>query len=173
MCHVRRGRDAEADEGWLAVALLVGSTAPDFTLSGWYDQQVTPFGLAGERGHPVVLAFYPGDERLVCTRQLCAYSDSIADLHLYDAVVWGIAPQDVDSHRDFAQGRKLRMPLLADTDKAVARRYGIVGPAGLRRSVFVVDAGGRIAWRWVAAVNLVFPGVDEVRRAVAQVRAAA
>ena len=155
------------------MALLVGSSAPDFTLPGWYDLAVTPFSLAAERGHPVVLAFYPGDERLVCTRQLCSYSDSIADLHLYDAVVWGIAPQDVDSRREFAQGRKLRMPLLADEDKAVARTYGIVGPMGLRRSVFVVDAAGRIAWRWVAAVNLVFPGVDELRRAVAEVRAAA
>jgi peroxiredoxin Q/BCP len=155
------------------VALLVGSSAPDFTLPGWYDLAVKPFSLAAERGHPVVLAFYPGDERLVCTRQLCAYSDSIADLRLFDAVVWGIAPQDVDSHREFAQGRKLRMPLLADEDKAVARTYGIVGPMGLRRSVFVVDAAGRIAWRWVAAVNLVFPGIDELRRAVAHVRAAA
>jgi peroxiredoxin Q/BCP len=155
------------------MALLVGSSAPDFTLTGWYGDGVAPFMLSGERGHPVVLAFYPGDERLVCTRQLCAYSDSIADLHLFDAVVWGIAPQDVESHRDFAQGRRLRMPLLADTDMAVAREYGIVGPVGLRRSVFVVDAAGRIAWRWVAALNVVFPGVQELRRAVAEVNAAA
>jgi peroxiredoxin Q/BCP len=155
------------------MALLVGSSAPDFTLTGWYGDGVAPFMLSAERGHPVILAFYPGDERLVCTRQLCAYSDSIADLHLFDAVVWGIAPQDVESHRDFAQGRRLRMPLLADTDMAVAREYGIVGPVGLRRSVFVVDAAGRIAWRWVAALNVVFPGVQELRRAVAEVNAAA
>ena len=155
------------------MALLVGSAAPEFALPGWYERSEARFDLGAERGHPVVLAFYPGDERLVCTRQLCAYSDSIADLHLYDAVVWGIAPQDVDSHRAFAQGRKLTMPLLADTDKVVARAYGIVGPMGLRRSVFVVDAAGRIAWRWVAALNVVFPGVDELRRALAEVKAAA
>ena len=70
------------------MALLVGATAPDFTLPGWYNQSAGSFSLAAERGHPVVLAFYPGDERLVCTRQMCAYSDSIADLHLFDAVVW-------------------------------------------------------------------------------------
>ena len=88
-------------------------------------------------------------------------------------MVWGIAAQDVQSHRDFAQGRRLRMPLLSDTANTVARTYGIVGPTGLRRSVFVVDAAGRIAWRWVAAVNVVFPGVTELRRALADVNAAA
>ena len=155
------------------MAILVGSTAPDFTLTGWYNLAASPFTLSAERGHPVVLAFYPGDERLVCTRQLCAYSDSVADLHLFDAVVWGISPQDVDSHQSFAEGRKLKMPLLADLGKNVARGYGIVGPMGLRRSVFVVDADGRIAWRWVAALNVQFPGVEAIRRAVADVKAAA
>jgi len=155
------------------MALLVGSRAPQFTLPGWFGDSQAWFDLGAQRGHPVLLAFYPGDERLVCTRQLCAYSDRIADLHLLEAVVWAIAPQDIDSHRSFAQGRKLRMPLLADTDNVVGRGYGIVGAMGLRRSVFVVDADGSIAWRWVAAVNVVFPGVDELRKVLGRVRAAA
>ena len=155
------------------MAILVGANAPDFTLSGWYNNAEARFSLSAERGHPVVLAFYPGDERLVCSRQMCAYSDSIADLHLYDAVVWGISPQDVESHRMFAEGKKLKMPLLADTAKGTAREYGIVGPMGLRRSVFLVDASGRIAWRWVAALGFQFPGIDEIRQAVVDVKAAA
>ena len=71
---------------------------------------------------------------------MCAYSDSVADLHLFDAVVWGISPQDLDSHQSFAEGRRLKMPLLCDVDREVARAYGVLGPMGLRRSVFVVDA---------------------------------
>ena len=160
-------------KGMSCMAILVGSTAPDFTLPGWYNLAESSFTLAAERGHPVVLAFYPGDERLVCSRQMCAYSDSIADLHLFDAVVWGISPQDVDSHRTFAEGKKLRMPLLADTGTDVARVYGIVGPMGLRRSVFVVSAEGRVAWRWVASLGFLFPGVEEIRRALADVKATA
>jgi len=155
------------------MALLVGSTAPDFTLPGWYDQSESTFSLAAERGHPVVLVFYPGDERLVCTRQMCAYSDSVADLHLFDAVVWGVSPQDVASHQSFAEGRRLKMPLLSDMDRSVARAYGVLGPVGLRRSVFVVDASGRIAWRRVVALNVVFPSVAEIRCALEDVRAAA
>jgi len=120
-----------------------------------------------------VLAFYPGDERLVCTRQMCAYSDSVADLHLFDAVVWGISPQDVDSHRSFAEGRRLKMPLLSDVDREVARAYGVLGPMGLRRSVFVVDGDGRIAWRRVVSLNVLFPSVGEIRAAIEEVRTAA
>ena len=60
----------------------------------------------------------------------------------------------MDSHHSFAEGRRLKMPLLSDTDRSVAHAYGVIGPLGLRRSVFVVDAGGRIAWRRVVALNV-------------------
>ncbi len=155
------------------MALLVGSYAPDFTLPGWYQNSAAQFTLSAQRGAPVVLAFYPGDERLVCTRQLCQYSDNIADLHQFGAQVWGIAPQDIDSHRDFADGRLLTMPLLSDGDRAVARDYGILGPLGLRRSVFVIDAEGRIAWRRIVALNVTFPSVQEITAAVADMGSAA
>ena len=155
------------------MALLVGSTAPDFTLPGWYQSSASDFRLSAQRGRPVVLAFYPGDERLVCTRQLCQYSDNIAALHLFDAVVWGISPQDVESHRDFAQGRSLTMPLLSDAHRDVARSFGVLGPLGLRRSVFVIDAEGRIAWRQVVALNVTFPSVEEIKRALSSVKTAA
>lgn len=48
-----------------------------------------------------------------------------------------------------------------------------MGALGLRRSVFVVDATGRIAWRRVVALTVTFPSADEVRRAVAALPAAA
>ena len=155
------------------MAILVGAKAPDFTLPGWSGTAAERFTLSAERGHPLVLAFYPGDERLVCTRQLCAYSDGLAELGSFDAVVWAVSPQGVDSHQAFAQGRRLTMPLLSDEDRAVARSYGVLGPMGLRRSVFVIDAAGTIAWRRVVALNLTFPSVAELRQALTAVRAAA
>ena len=56
-----------------------------------------------------------------------------------------ISAQDVDSHERFsAKHGGFGFPLLADTDKAVAGRYGTLGPLGFpRRSVFVIDADGR------------------------------
>ena len=144
------------------MALLVGSRAPSFTLPGWYQGSEQSFALADRLGKPVVLTFYPGDERLVCTRQLCSYSDHLDDLHRFNAEVWGIAPQSVESHRDFADGRRLQMPLLSDEGARVAREYGVVGAFGLRRSVFVIARDGRIAWRWISATNATFPGVAKI-----------
>lgn len=155
------------------MALLVGAPAPDFTLPGWFQSSEQTFALSGRKGRPVVLAFYPGDERMVCTRQMCAYSDNLGDLHRFEAQVWGIAPQSVESHQAFADGRRLKMPLLSDIDKSVARSYGVVGAFGLRRSVFIVDAEGRIAWRWVSATNVTFPGVQEISEALQQAKNAA
>ncbi len=155
------------------MALLVGAPAPHFTLPGWFQSSEQTFSLGQRRGHPVVLAFYPGDERLVCTRQMCAYSDNLGDLHRFEAEVWGIAPQSVESHQAFADGRRLKMPLLSDVDKAVANEYGVVGAFGLRRSVFIVDGNGTIAWRWVSATNVTFPGVQEIGNALDQAARAA
>jgi peroxiredoxin Q/BCP len=153
------------------VALIVGSNAPDFTLEGWYSG-VQQFSLAAKRGRPIVLAFYAADESLVCTRQLCTYSDEIADLHLFDATVWGISPQTVESHAKFAGARKLKMPLLTDPAKDVARSYGVVGPLGIRRSVFIVDAAGRIAWRRVTAIGVTYPSASDIRAALSELATA-
>jgi peroxiredoxin Q/BCP len=154
------------------MALLLDSAAPDFTLPGWDGSVPHTYTLSQREPGPMVLAFYPGDERVVCTRQLCSYSDRLAELHEYDATVWAISPDGVSAHRDFSAGNRLAMPLLSDPAHAVARSYGVLGPFGLRRSVFVLDRAGRVAWRWVATVNLTFPGLDEVRRALDRTGAA-
>ena len=148
------------------MAILVGAHAPDFTLSGWHAQHVSEFTLSAQLGRPVVLAFYPTDEGVVCTRQLCSYSDDLSDARLRGATLWGISPQSVESHRTFASGHELQMPLLSDQTKDVARAYGILGPLGLRRSVFVIDANGVVAWRRVTTLGVTFPTVAEVRTAV-------
>jgi len=150
------------------VALLVGAPAPAFTLPGWYQASERPFTLPDVPGHPVVLAFYPGDQRIVCTRQMCSYSDNIAELQRFEADVWGIAPQSIESHSEFATGRRLQMPLLTDEGGLVAKEYGVVGAFGLRRSVFVIGPDGRITWRWVSATNVTFPGIAQIASALKQ-----
>jgi peroxiredoxin Q/BCP len=147
----------------------VGTEAPDFTLPSltMVDGAAVrgELTLSAERGHPVVLAFYPGDETAVCTRQMCAYSAGIETLSGLDARVWGISPQGLDSHEGFARHRGLAMPLLADVDRTVIAAYGLARfGIGLRRSVFVVDAAGVIRWRYVTQVGITFPDVETIAR---------
>jgi peroxiredoxin Q/BCP len=150
--------------------IAVGDTAPDFTLAG---TDGTPEGrrdysLSELQGQPVVLVFYPGDNTPVCTRQLNAYTAEIDEFHGVGAQVLAISPQDVTSHESFADKQGgFGFPLLADTDKAVGASYGIIGPIGFyRRSVFVVDADGKVAYAHRAIAGLTFRPTAELVEAV-------
>ncbi|MGD0377080.1 MAG: peroxiredoxin [Streptosporangiaceae bacterium] len=145
----------------------VGAAAPGFTLPGVLvkdgDAAHADYTLSGNRGRPLVLAFYPGDDTSVCTTQLCSYTSGLDGFTGLGATVWGISPQDIDSHERFARKYGLAFPLLSDLGVAVSRKYGIsLGGAGLRRSVFVVDAGGVIRWKHVTLVGLTFPSADTI-----------
>jgi peroxiredoxin Q/BCP len=112
-------------------------------------------------GRPLVLAFYPGDDTPVCTRQLCSYERSLPDLDAVGATVWGISTQDVASHRRFAEKHGLSMPLLADVDGATHRAYGLGGVLN-RRALFVVDAGGVVAWSEASLTSARYVSADRI-----------
>jgi peroxiredoxin Q/BCP len=156
----------------------IGEAAPDFTLPGVTlagGQAVRgEYTLSAMRGAPVVLAFYPGDDTFVCTRQLCSYTEGLAGFGDVGATVWGISPQDVDSHEQFARKRELGFPLLADAGLAVVRAYGIgLGSGALRRSVFIVDGGGVLRWKHVTLVGLTFPSPAAITAKLAELPPAA
>ncbi|MGI8794530.1 MAG: peroxiredoxin [Acidimicrobiales bacterium] len=144
--------------------LGAGAPAPDFTLAGTGDRDYT---LSEYRGNPVVLVFYPGDNTPVCTMQLNSYTSDIDRFNEVGAQVLGISPQDVESHDRFSDVHGFQFPLLADTEKQVARAYGVLGPVGFyRRSVFVIDAAGVVRYAHRATAGLTFRPVDELIAAV-------
>ncbi|MET9120373.1 MULTISPECIES: peroxiredoxin [unclassified Streptomyces] len=151
----------------------IGTPAPDFTLRGVLlgdggSVERRDFSLSAHRGAPVVLAFYPGDESLVCTKQLCSYASELDRFRDLGATVWGINFSDLDSHEQFARKRDLRFPLLADTDREVVRAYGIQMPGlGLKRSVFVVDADGVVRWKHVSRLGLTFQDTGTITKELA------
>ncbi|MCT2593900.1 peroxiredoxin [Streptomyces sp. N2-109] len=154
-----------------------GLPAPGFTLSGIRltgsgagEGQSTveraDFTLAADPppGRPLLLAFYPGDDTSVCTRQLCAYSSELEVFRSRETEVWAISPQDLESHEAFARKHDLRMPLLADPDRTVAKAYGITAPGiGLRRAVFLIGPDGTLRWKHVALLGASFQSVDALK----------
>ena len=140
----------------------VGDLAPDFSLPGTAPGALDwDYTLSAERGHPVVLAFYPGDETPVCTRQLCSYQHDLDTLVGLDAILWGISSQDLESHRRFQAHRGLTFPLLSDPDNRVFTTYGL-GTLLNRRAVFVVDADGRIVHAQVHRLGLDYLKAEEI-----------
>lgn len=145
----------------------IGQVAPDFTLPGIQltgsEVSQSEYRLSQHRGQPLVLAFYPGDNTAVCTRQLCSYTSGLESFTGFGAAVWAISPQGLASHEGFARKHGLAFPLLADEDLAVARLYGIsMAGVGLRRSVFVIDASGVLRWKHVTLVGLTYPAASTI-----------
>jgi peroxiredoxin Q/BCP len=130
-----------------------GQRAPEFTLSDDHGNEVT---LAGLRGRPVVLYFYPKDDTPGCTKEACAFRDRRPELAQRGAAVVGVSPDDVASHAAFRDKYSLDFPLLADPDHRVAEAYGAWGEktsygrtsVGIRRSTFLIDAEGMVRKVW-------------------------
>lgn len=126
------------------------------------------YRLFGQRGRPVVLAFYPGDFSPVCTQQLTEYTRDRAQLDATGALLWGISTDDLEQHERFARARALMMPLLADVSGVVAELYGVKGLFGrrARRSLFVIDPEGVIRHRSEEPLSLTYRTVDDIVAAV-------
>jgi peroxiredoxin Q/BCP len=146
--------------------LNVGDKAPEFELPGTGGKT---YRLSDYRGRKLIIAFYPGDFTVVCTKQFCSYRDQGEQLHKLGADVLGISPQSVESHERFTEEKRLNVPLLADEDKEVARAYGVVAGPMVRRAIFIVDEEGIVRHRKVTLAGLTYESVDDLEQALAAV----
>jgi len=130
----------------------VGSSAPDFTLMNHERQPVT---LSAERGHPVVLAFFPAAFSSVCQKELCTFRDELTRFNHAKAKVFGISVDTFFTLKAFHDAQGLTFPLLSDFNKQVIREYGVynedmIGLHGIaKRAVFIIDGHGVIRHREV------------------------
>jgi thioredoxin-dependent peroxiredoxin len=135
----------------------VGQPAPDFKLLSTDDREVSLSDFKGKQA--VVLYFYPRDDTPGCTAEACSFRDLRSVFHEHGAEILGVSPDTIKSHKKFREKFHLTFPLLADSDHAVAARYGVwqqkkfMGREymGIARTTFVVDTDGTI--------RAVFPNV--------------
>ena len=130
-----------------AAVPAVGQPAPAFKLQ---DQAGKWHTLADYKGKWVAVYFYPKDDTPGCTTQACSFRDNVFAFNKEGAVILGISVDDVASHKAFAEKHGLPFTLLADADKAVSKRYGVLktymGVMEMaRRDTFLIDPQGRIA----------------------------
>jgi peroxiredoxin len=129
------------------MAVVVGSKAPDFTLTNQDREAVT---LSRLQGRPVVLAFFPAAFSSVCTKELCTFKDSMAQLGKADAQVFGISVDTFFALKAFQDQQQLTFPLLSDFNKTAIRDYGVfnedmIGLKGIaKRATFVIDKAGTV-----------------------------
>lgn len=124
-----------------------GDVAPDFALP---DDEGRMVRLSDFRGKTVVLYMYPKDNTPGCTAEACDFRDNMARVQSAGAVLLGLSPDSVASHRKFKEKYQLPFPLLADEGAKVADSYGawveksMFGRKymGIERSTFVIDGDG-------------------------------
>jgi peroxiredoxin Q/BCP len=134
--------------------LNTGDEAPGFSLPGIDaagNERV--YSLCDYRGSDVILYFYPKDNTPGCTEE--ASDLTAAAGRLGEAVVIGVSPDSVDSHRRFIGKHGLNLLLLSDPDKSAAALYGALGgkkgskgTMGITRSTFLIDGSGVILKAW-------------------------
>lgn len=150
-----------------------GKKAPDFSLDSSTGKKIS---LKDMRGKWVVLYFYPKDNTSGCTKEACDFRDRSNELKKRGAVVLGVSPDSLKSHKKFIDNYDLNFPLLADEAKKTLQDYGVWVEKsmygrkymGVERSTFLINPEGKIAkaWRKVSVTGhgeAVVKALDELR----------
>lgn len=129
-----------------AGAIAVGDEAPRLTARDQNGGEIH-LGDVYAKG-PTLVYFYPKAGTPGCTAQACSLRDAFPDFAADGVQVIGVSADSVEAQKKFAEEYKLPFTLLADTDLAVAKAFGVptVPVLGVpkRQSFLVID--GKIAW---------------------------
>ena len=150
--------------------LNVGDQAPDFELPAVVGNIRQRVKLSDYLGKNVVLVFYPADWTPVCTAELPAFNAELEKFAGYNADVIGISVDSLPSHMAWQKKEigMLSLPLASDfyPHGEVAANFGILRqgdplPGVSERAIFVVDKGGKIAYRKIYPLDRQ-PDPDEI-----------
>ena len=120
----------------------------------------------------VVLLFFPLAFSPVCTDEMCHMRDTWSQWEGLDAQVLGISVDSPFVTDRFRADEGIPFPILSDFNKDVASRYGVLyedlkGLKGVaKRSAFVIDADGKVAYAWVTEDPTVQVPFDEIKAAL-------
>jgi len=148
--------------------------APDFHLP---DQNRSVRSLNDFKGSKVVLAFFPGAFTDVCTKEMCAFRDSMKPMMDLGAQVVGICVNDPFTNKAFADVNKLPFTILSDYTRETIREYGVLhenfvdlkGYSVAKRSVFILDSKGMVQYKWVSEDPAKEPNYREIIRQLGEV----
>ena len=126
--------------------LKEGDIAPLFSAP---NQDGVTFDLASRRGQGfTVLYFYPKAGTPGCTKQACAFRDSIKGIKDLGGEVFGLSGDTVVDLKKFQTSHHLPFMLLADPDAKIIESYGVKTPLlkMAKRWTFVLDGDLKIRW---------------------------
>ena len=129
------------------------------------DQKVVDFNATGtggelslsaQKGHPVILYFYPKDNTPGCTVEGAQFRDLHKQFAKLGAVVVGISRDSLKSHENFKTKMAFPFELLSDADEALCGKFGVMKMKnmygkkvrGIERSTFLIGPDGKMVREW-------------------------
>ena len=136
------------------VELNIGDKAPDFCLD---DPDKGEICLRDFTGKWVVLYFYPKDNTKGCTMEALEFTAAEDDFKAMNAVIIGVSPDSLNSHKRFREKHDLTINLLSDTEKKTLEAYGVWQKKkmygreymGVVRSTYLIDPESKVAYKWI------------------------
>ena len=114
------------------------------------------FKLSAQKGHPVVLYFYPKDNTPGCTTEGANFRDLHKAFARLGAVVVGCSRDSLKSHENFKAKMEFPFDLLSDADEALCKQFDVIKMKnmyckqvrGIERSTFVIEGAGKLVREW-------------------------
>jgi peroxiredoxin (alkyl hydroperoxide reductase subunit C) len=136
------------------MSCLVAKQAPDFTATAVMpdNSMKEDFSLSDYRGKYVIVFFYPLDFTFVCPSEIIAFDKNLARFKERGCEVIGVSVDSQFSHwawkntpvKEGGIGN-IQYPLVADLDKSISRRYGVLLDMGVAlRGTFLIDKEGMV-----------------------------
>ena len=109
--------------------------APDFNLQ---DQDGFSRKLKDWEGKWQILFFYPMDDTPGWTIEVRAFGESLSQFDELGAVVFGVSPDSIESHKKFRDKYGFGVNLLADPNRKMSKEYKSTN----KRNTFIIDPQG-------------------------------
>ena len=131
---------------------MIGKKVADFSLPS----TAGTFKLSAQKGHPVVLYFYPKDSTPGCTTEGADFRDLHQSFTKLGAVVAGVSRDSLKSHESFKAKMEFPFELLSDADEALCTQFDVIRMKnmygrqvrGIERSTFVIDGACKLVQEW-------------------------
>ena len=126
---------------------------PDFELPA---TSGATFKFSGQRGHPVVIYFYPKDNTPGCTTEGQNFRDLYPQFQKLKCAIFGVSRDSLKSHASFKSKMSFPFELLSDADEQACKLFEVIKMKtmygrkvrGIERSTFVFDGGGELQREW-------------------------
>jgi thioredoxin-dependent peroxiredoxin len=128
----------------------ISEPVPNFSATSDNGQIIS---LEKLRGEWVILYFYPKDSSLGCSIEAQRFEQSLPEFVKRNAQVIGVSTGSSVSQTKFREKCNLTFPLLPDTDKSIAKAYGVINGfmallGNADRQTFLIDPHGNLAHHW-------------------------